>query len=248
MIVTPIKTALVTASSISLLELLDQSLAEFAEGSVLVVTSKIVSLCEGSVAPADSNPETLIAAHADYWLPRSLSKYGHHFTISQRTLVGAAGIDKSNSGGSYVLWPKDAQAIANQVRAYLLQRFGVRQAGVIISDSTSHPMRRGASGIALAYSGFMGLNSYIGQPDLFGATMHISASDVAGGLAASAVFAMGEGREQTPLCVINDATLLKFVDHDPTTDELNDYFMTIEDDLFAPFWQAVPWQPGHDKH
>lgn len=245
MLITPIKTEKVTAGSITLRGLLGVAVDSMREGDVLAISSKIVSLCENNVVPLESTDrEALIEAQSDLHLPKGSNKYGHHFTITDYTLIAAAGIDLSNGNGQYVLWPKDSQATANSVRAYLRNRFHLQAVGVIITDSTSQPMRRGVTGIALAHSGFKSVNDYIGQPDLFGRLIEHSMTNVSGGLAAAAVVAMGEGCEQTPLCLLSDLPLVQFQTTDPTPDELAVHQMDIADDLFAPFLASVDWQPG----
>jgi putative folate metabolism gamma-glutamate ligase len=246
--ITPIKTALIDGDSKSLTEILDESLQSFDEGSVLAITSKIVSLCEGSVVPRDrADKEQLIVEHSAQYLPSTLSMYGHHFTIADHTLIPTAGIDESNAQGVYVLWPKDAQATANAVRAYLKERFGVAKAGVLITDSTCQPLRRGTTGIYLAHSGFRALHNYIGQLDLFGRPFAVSQASVAGGLAAAAVLAMGEGTEQTPLALVSDLPSVTFIDADPDEAELKELHIQLDEDLFAPFLTAVEWLPGQKK-
>ena len=203
--VAALKTELITAGATTLLALLERVISDLDEGSVVAVTSKIVSLCESSVIPCDQiDKEELVVRESDLYLPASLSKYGHHFTITNNTLIPMAGVDESNGDGQYVLWPKDAQATANQVRGWARQKFGLSQIGVIITDSTCHPLRRGTNGIMLAYSGFRALNDYVGRPDLFGRPFTVSQADVAGGLAAAAVLQMGEGAEQTPIAILTE--------------------------------------------
>jgi F420-0:gamma-glutamyl ligase len=249
MIVTALKTDKVTPQSISLLELLDQAITQLEDASVVAITSKIVSLCEGNTVPFDQTTKAdLLLAESDLYLPGSLSKYGHHFTITDNTLIPMAGIDESNGDGHYVLWPKDARATASQVRAHLKERFGVSKVGVIITDSTCHPMRRGTTGIVLAHSGFSALNDYIGKPDLFGRPFSVSQADIAGGLASAAVLQMGEGTEQTPIATLSDLPFITFQDRDPTPEELAEVYMNVEDDLFAPFLASVDWQKGQRKH
>lgn len=142
MIVRTIKTAKITAGMLSLTELLDQSLTDLEERSVVAITSKIVSLCEGSVVPMEgTDREALIVQESNQYLPATLSKYGHHFTLTNNTLIPSAGIDGSNGGDDYVLWPKDAQKTANEIRAYLRDRFDLQHVGVVITDSTCHPLR-----------------------------------------------------------------------------------------------------------
>jgi F420-0:gamma-glutamyl ligase len=245
MIITALKTDKVTSGSIHLLGLLGVAVHELKEGDILAVTSKIVSLCESNTVPIENiDREALIAQQSDLYLSKDLSKYGHHFTITDHTLIASAGIDVSNGDGQYVLWPQDAQATANQIRTYLRERFELKDVGVIITDSTSQPMRRGTTGIALAHSGFKSVNDYIGQEDLFGRVIDHSQANVAGGLAAAATLAMGEGSEQTPLCVLSDLPFVQFQDEDPTPEELEIHHMAISNDLFAPFLEPLPWQTG----
>jgi dihydrofolate synthase / folylpolyglutamate synthase len=175
-------------------------------------------------------------------LPRTLSNYGIAFTITKNSLIPSAGIDESNGGDYYILWPKDAQSTANEVRQHLQQRFGLRQVGVIITDSTCQPMRRGTIGIALAHSGFASQHNYVGQPDLYGRPFTVSQSNISGGLASAAVVTMGEGTEQTPLCLIRDAMFVDFQERNPSAQELKAITISLEEDLFAPFLQAVRWE------
>jgi coenzyme F420-0:L-glutamate ligase len=246
MIVTPIHIDTVQAHTISLTDLLDSALSHIDEGSILAITSKVVSLCEGRVASLESTTrEALIAAESSYYVPAELSKYGHHFTITNNTLIASAGIDVSNAGGGYyVLWPADPQKTANEIRAHVRERFGLKDFGVIITDSTSQPFRLGTTGICLASSGFKSINSYIGKPDLFGQPLHVNRANMAGGLAAAAVVMMGEGSEGTPLCLLRDLQLVDFQDTDPTPEELAAQRTTLETDLFEPFLRTVPWQRG----
>ena len=234
----------------SLVELLDQCLAGFGERNILAITSKIVSLCEGSAIPLDAiDKEELLVQQSDLYLPASFSRYAHHFTITNDTLIPMAGVDESNADNHYVLWPQDVQKTCNDVRSYLCQRFGVQDAGVIITDSTSFPFRRGTGGIALAHSGFLAVRDYIGQPDLFDRTMHITRANVSGGLAAAAVVCMGEGAEQTPLAVIADVDFVEFQRRDPSTEELQFLHISLDEDLFSPFIASAPWQEGkHRAH
>jgi len=238
-----VKTVRITTGQTSLIEALERALDMLREGDVLAVSSKIVALCEGRARPASQNKKSLIREEAEWYLPGQppLSLW---FTITQRTLIPTAGIDESNGGGDYVLWPRDAQASANRLRAYLADRFRLRKVGVIITDSTSQPLRRGTTGIALAHSGFKALKDYRGQPDLFGKPLGSSQASLAGGLAAAAVLAMGEGAEQTPLCVISDLPFIEFQNRDPSPEELSELYPDMEEDIFAPFLRSVKWQRG----
>jgi dihydrofolate synthase / folylpolyglutamate synthase len=239
-----IKTPRIAPGTTTLTRMLDNAVTAIPPDSILAITSKVVSLCEGSVAPESADKASLIRQEADFFIPGERGKYGITFTITGDTLIPSSGIDESNSGEGYVLWPRDPQGTANTVRAHLVRRFGHDRIGVVITDSTCRPLRQGVSGISIAFSGFKPLRNYVGEPDLFGRPFAVSQSDLAGGLAAAAVLVMGEGAESTPLALIQEVDFIEFVSRDPTADELASLQIPMEDDLFAPFLKGVTWQPG----
>jgi F420-0:gamma-glutamyl ligase len=242
--VQPIKTRRLTAGAIGVAELLDTYINELADASVVAITSKAVSLCEGNVVPlGQATKAALVEAQSDRYLA-TLNQYGFQFTITKNTLIPSAGIDESNGGGDYVLWPKDAQMSANLAREHLCERFSLRHVGIIITDSTCTPLRRGTSGICLAHSGFEAAKDYVGKPDLFGRPFRVSQANIAGGLAAAAVLTMGEGTERTPLCLITDVTFLRFQARNPTRVELEEAYISPTDDLFTPMLDSLVWKDG----
>jgi len=228
-----------------LLALLDRYIPSLQEHSVLVITSKIVSICQGRLVPVGSiDKQTLIEQEADLFLLRSSSRYHVSLTIKDNLLIPSSGIDESNAFGQYVLWPTDVQGVANQVRAHLCQRFSRRHLGVIVTDSKTTPLRWGVTGVTIAHSGFRAVNDQIGQPDIFGRHLEMTKVNVADALAAAAVLVMGESSEQTPLAVIDELPFVAFQDRDPTPEELEQRWISLEDDLYAPLLQAVDWQKG----
>ncbi|HXY17868.1 MAG TPA: coenzyme F420-0:L-glutamate ligase [Candidatus Nitrosopolaris sp.] len=240
------KTRKVTAGSGSLEQLLDESLGELEDSSIVVITSKVVSLCEKRVArTAGTDKEELIKSESDLYLPKASSKYSHHFTILRNTLVASAGIDESNAGDNYALWPLDPQLSANKARAHLAQKFGLKNIGVIITDSVSSPLRFGTRGTAIAYTGFAAMHDYRGELDLFGYEFRLEQANIAEGLASAAVVVMGEGAEQTPLAIITNTPFVRFQDHNPTEKELKKFHVErIENDLFEPFLRQPGWRKG----
>ncbi len=241
--VTSIKTRLVLPSDIGLEPFLDESIQSLGENSIIVIASKVVSLCENAVLPMNgTDREELIVKEADLYLPKTQSRYGHHFSIKYNTLIASAGIDESNGNGYFVLWPRDPWGTANKIRSYLKQRFNLKNVGVIISDSTCQPLRRGTVGISLSHSGFNAIRNYVGKPDLFGRDFHVSNANVSNGLASAAVVVMGEGSEQTPIIVLSDLSFVDFQDHDPSPEEIAELNIPMDEDLFAPFLTAVEWK------
>lgn len=159
-----IKTGKIRTGSGSIFFILDKYVRRVQEGSVLAVTSKIISLCEGRVVRVrGADKDKLVRAESEFFLPRKLSRYKIIFAIKNGILAPSAGIDESNADGYYVLWPKDPQKTANEIRKYLAGRFKLKKVGVIITDSKTTPLRWGTSGIAIAHSGFEALRNYIGS-------------------------------------------------------------------------------------
>lgn len=241
----PIKTHPIIAHGATILQVLDRYVPQVPEKSVIAITSKIVSLCEGSVAAvATHNKDRLIEGEADYYLPKEFNKYGFHFSITNNTMIASAGIDESNGNGNYVLWPRNPQKSANEIREHLIKKFGLKRIGVIIVDSKTFPLRWGTVGTAIAHSGFEALNDYIGTKDLFDYEMRVAKANVSEGLAASSVLVMGEGAESTPIAIIEDLPFVKFQDRNPTEEELKKLVLTMDEDLYAPILNAVPWKKG----
>jgi dihydrofolate synthase / folylpolyglutamate synthase len=240
-----IKTRIVTSGSYSLLDLLDESLADVPEHSVVAIASKVVALCEGrTVSREGIDKDSLVAKEAQLYLPSSANPYGVTLSVARNTLVVAAGIDESNSDGQYVLWPADPQASANQVREYLRKKFDRKQVGVIITDSATRPFQWGTTGISIAYSGFVPLRDYRGKEDLFGRKFEYHTDSVRNGLAAAAAVVMGEGSEQTPIVLLSELDFVDFVNHDPTEEELASLRIEPNEDVYSPLLKDAPWRKG----
>lgn len=242
-----IKTEKITPKKLSLTEVLDKYLTNLKEKSILVITSKIVAICEGRVVKiGEVEKDDLIKQEAEFYLPREESKYNFFLSIKNNILLPSAGIDESNGNGYYILWPKNPQQTANEVRDYLIKRFKLKKVGVLITDSKTTPLRWGTTGVGVAHSGFEALNNYIGKPDIFGHNLQVTKANVMDALAASAVLVMGEGKEQTPLAEISDIPFVNFQDRNPTKKELQDLKIDIEDDLYAPILTKADWIRGLD--
>jgi F420-0:gamma-glutamyl ligase len=245
MIANTIKTRKVTAGALSLAELLDESLPELPERSVLVITSKVVSLCENRVRPiAGTDLEQLVRDEAELYMAQAQEQHGYTFTIAHNMLTPNSGIDESNADGMYVLWPEDPQASANGVRQYLVDRFGLQEVAVVIVDGSFLPLRWGATGISLAFSGIEPVRSYKGQNDLFGRPLTLTRTNMVDTIAASAMLIMGEGAEQTPLAVLQGIPHITFVPRDPSAEEIAARHTPPEEDMFGQLLTSVEWLPG----
>jgi coenzyme F420-0:L-glutamate ligase len=230
MTVFPIKTRVFKEGE-SLVEFITAHIPKLKDGSVLVVTSKIVALAEGRTADA-KDKQSLVRKESQWALraPHGL------LTLRAGILMWNAGIDSSNAGpGKIVLLPADCFRSAQSIRRALKERYGVKRLGVIITDSRTMPLRVGVVGIALGYAGFRGVKDYRGKTDIFGDVYRLTRTDVADSLATSAVFLMGEGKEQRPLAVIEDAPV-EFCE----TVKRKELIVPIEEDMYRPLFKRLP--------
>lgn len=243
--VTPIKTHKITVEDKDLFKILDQYIKDLKENTVVAVTSKIVAICEGRFVEMDKvDKRELIFAEADMVIPPEKNRYNVSLTIKNNILIAGAGIDESNGNGFYILLPKNPQESANKIREYLSNKFKLKNLGVIITDSRTTLLRWGVTGVAIAYSGFNPLKDYIGYEDLFGRKFLFEKLNLADCLATTAVLVMGEGSEQTPLAVIEDAPFLDYQDRNPSEEQLNQLKIDMHDDIYASLLVNAPWEKG----
>jgi putative folate metabolism gamma-glutamate ligase len=248
--ITSIKTHKITEKDTDILEIIDTYVTELSENSILVVTSKIVSICEGNIqkineVTEEEDKEKLVKQESQFYLDKNENQYGFYLTITQNMLAPTAGIDESNGNGFYILWPKDPQKSANIIREHLVEKFNVKNIGVIITDSKTTPLRWGTTGVAISHSGFSALNNYMGKPDLFERTMRVTKSNVADGLAAGAVAVMGEGNECTPLAIISEISNVNFQPRNPTKEEIANLKIDLSDDLYGSILNKANWKTGN---
>lgn len=240
-----IKTEAIRAGDLSLTDFLDTYITALEERSVVAIATKIVSLCEGRVIAMDGvSKDELVKKETALYLPSNTNPYNVTISVTHNLLVASGGIDESNADGKYILWPADKQASANKIRAHLAKKFGLKEVGVILTDSTTRPFQWGTTGLAIAHSGFNSLKSYIGTHDIFGRELQFQMNNIMNGLAAAAVVVMGEGNERTPLALITEVPFVEFQPRDPSAEELGRLAISIEEDLYSPLLKNAPWETG----
>jgi len=202
------------------------------EGSVLVVTSKIVALSEGRfiVYKNKKQKDELIKEESSFAMETKQT----WLTIKDGMVMSSAGIDESNANGKLILLPKDSFASAGFLRKKIKKIFRIKKLGVLITDSRIFPLRAGIVGVALGYAGFEGIKDYRGTNDIFNKVLKMSRTDVADSLATTAVLCMGEGKEQQPLAFITDVPV-RFVN------KVNKKELKIDPkkDLYMPLFGSI---------
>lgn len=230
--------------------------------SVLLVTSKIISYCQGNLVKKESGlskeaereeKHALVRQEADWYLPSAYSQYDMMLTIKDHTLGINAGIDESNaqltdSAGktfpAYVLWPRKLQETIDELWQKLREKYQIQNLGIIVTDSHSFPLRWGVVGVSLATCGFEALNSCIGDQDLFGREIKMVHVNVAEALAVAGTLEMGEVAERCPLALIQECPQVRFLERLSTAAEKEKLFINREDDVYGPLLNSVTWEKG----
>lgn len=229
--VTPVKTKIFFEGE-DLIKFILDNIEPLKEGSILVVTSKIIALAEKRTAVVSDacTKEDLIQMESQW----SLETKHVWLTIKDNQVMPSAGIDESNANGKLILLPKDSFKTAFKLRQELMNKFRLKRLGILVTDSRTIPLRAGVSGVALGYAGFKGIRDYRKTEDIFGRKFEYSRLDIADSLASAAVLVMGEGAEQKPLAIIEDAPV-------EFTDKINkkELRIDIEDDMYGPLFKKL---------
>lgn len=249
--VTALKTPIVHVGD-DLFAILKQAFANNppVEKSVVVVTSKIVSLCANRVVPNHDirdEKEDLVRQEAELYTEPSTSKYNLMLTVKNQILAVNAGIDESNADGQYVLFPEDSYQEAARIWRWVRETYHLQVVGVLITDSRTFPLRWGQIGTCLAYCGLKPLNNFIGTNDLFGHELKMTQVNVAEALSVAAVLEMGEAAEAQPVALVTDAHMVQFQYAPPSAQELADLAISLDDDAYAPILKKAQWHKG-GKH
>ncbi len=242
--ITQIKTRKIFPPKDSLDELLTY-IPKLNNGSIVAVSSKVVSICEGQTIPIESvNHEKLVKRLATLSLePVKRGKNGMILTQVGNMLVESSGVDMSNANGYYVLLPKDSYKSALNIWTKLKKRDKIKKLGVIITDSHSVPRRKGAEGFALSSYGFKASHIYEEEKDIFGKKFNFTASDVADSLAAAAVLTMGEGNESTPIAVVTDINNIDFFKKKLPLQTAKKYAWVHPNlDVYTPLLKGSQWK------
>lgn len=231
----PVKTKILEPPKDDLCEAVRTSALKLVENDLVVISSKAVSIDEGNcLKQKEVNKDTLVRDEAEAFLSSTDSPWT--ISVKHGTFISGAGIDKSNAGEYFALLPKDPCASADRLRDFLQNEYGVKNLGIVISDSHSVPLRHGSTGVAIGWSGFEPVTSFKGKPDLFGRAARHTHVNIADALAAAGVLTMGELSEQTPLAVIRDVNSVNFTDRDTSgellTNPREDKFWPILKELY----------------
>ncbi|HYN74597.1 MAG TPA: coenzyme F420-0:L-glutamate ligase [Candidatus Limnocylindria bacterium] len=205
--------------------LVAEHVPDLSDGSIVVITSKVVSKAEGrSLAEDDrwaaieSETVRVVAARGDTRIVET--RHG--------LVLAAAGVDGSNTPvGTVLLLPENPDASARRLRAGLQQLLGV-QVAVVVSDTSGRPWRLGLTDVAIGVAGLAPLDDHRGRQDPEGRALEMTVTAVADELAAAAELVKGK-LSRVPVAILTGLEHLVTDEDGPGAVAL---VRPAEDDLF----------------
>ncbi|BBX06500.1 coenzyme F420-0:L-glutamate ligase [Mycolicibacterium aichiense] len=167
------------------------------DGDIVVVTSKVMSKCEGRIVAAPADPEERDALRRkiiDDEAVRVLARKGRTLITENRNGIvqAAAGVDGSNVGSTELaLLPVDPDGSAAALRTALRDRLGVNVA-VLVTDTMGRAWRNGQTDAAIGSAGLPVLYGYAGAVDRHGNELVVTEVAVADEIAAAADLVKGK--------------------------------------------------------
>ncbi|MFD7416613.1 coenzyme F420-0:L-glutamate ligase [Kitasatospora purpeofusca] len=172
--------------------------ADYEDGDILLVTSKVVSKAEGRLLHA-ADREAAIDAET----VRLVARRGPIRIVENRNglVMAAAGVDASNTApGTVLLLPEDPDASARALRARLRQLTG-RRLAVVVTDTFGRPWRNGLTDVAIGAAGLAVLDDHRGRSDSHGNELFQTVTATADELAGAADLVKGKATG-TPVAVV----------------------------------------------
>ena len=232
----PVRTRLVHPPKDDIFDILE-SLPALQEKDIVFITSKILGIHQGRCVPCAGTDKTeLIRQESDRYLSYTHpGGFNVNLTVTDNVLIPAAGIDASNAGGYYVMWPKETDKLCAEIRAFLCGRNHLKELGIVSTDSHTTPLRYGVTGISTGLAGVEPLKDLRGQKDLFGRELALTQVDQIDALAAMAVLLMGESDECTPIVILRGWDKIVFNEKA----SMQDFKIRPEDDLYTPLLSVM---------
>ena len=181
------------------------------DDDIVVVTSKVMSKCEGRIVDAPTDPDDRDALRRkliDAEAVRVLARKGR--TLITENAIGlvqaAAGVDGSNvDSAELALLPVDPDASAAALRSGLRARLGVT-VGVVVTDTMGRAWRNGQTDVAIGAAGLTVLHGYEGSHDRHGNELIVTEIAVADEIAAAADLVKGK-LTQIPVAIVRGLRL-----------------------------------------
>ncbi|MFY3740149.1 MAG: coenzyme F420-0:L-glutamate ligase [Candidatus Nitrosomirales archaeon] len=203
----------------TILQNIEENKQHVSDGDIVAVSSKFVSMSQGSLVELDkikpskqasevAEKLSMDARLAELVLRESDFMFsgvpGFILAVKDGVIAPNAGIDRSNVQHGYaILHPREPFKVAEILRREFLSHVG-KKVGIVITDSRLMPTRIGTIGIAIAAAGFEPVQDLRGTKDLFGNTLRVTLKATADSIATAANMIMGESNESIPIVLVRN--------------------------------------------
>jgi coenzyme F420-0:L-glutamate ligase len=203
---------------------LEEKSISLTDNSILAISSKALSYLQGRVIPisqvkvSEEAQRLSVKYNRDSKLLQLIlnesDAVAYHNNIVSLTMKGGmyianAGIDTSNVPEGYVaLWPENTEKEVHEIRDQLVSNYNLKNFGIIVTDSICIPARKGTIAVAIAHAGFQCIADLKGQKDLYQKEFQYASHNIADSLATAANLMMGEGVQNSPLALIQNAPVV----------------------------------------
>jgi coenzyme F420-0:L-glutamate ligase len=203
----------------TILQNIEENKQHVSDGDIVVVSSKFVSMSQGSLVELgkikptkqaseiaeklsmDARLAELVIRESDFMFS---GVPGFILAVKDGVIAPNAGIDRSNVQHGYaILHPREPFKVAEILRREFLSHVG-KKVGIVITDSRLMPTRIGTIGIAIAVAGFEPVQDLRGTKDLFGNTLRVTLKATADSIATAANMIMGESNESIPIVLVRN--------------------------------------------
>ena len=233
----PIKTRPLLPPKDNLFEVLDTYVTDVQDWDIIFITSKILAIHQGKCIKAtEINKKDLVEQEADKRIHTDVMPgKDTYLTIKNDILIPSAGIDESNANGYYILWPDNLPTFSKEIHDYICKKHQVKNIGIIITDSTTRPLKWWVVGIWIYAYGIQPLIDKRGVKDIFGKALEITQVNVVDALSAMAVYLMGEAAECQPIVIGRNIPWIEYAD----TYTFEATKIPPENDLYRPLLKPL---------
>ncbi|MHA1735473.1 MAG: coenzyme F420-0:L-glutamate ligase [Candidatus Thorarchaeota archaeon] len=201
---------------------INESGQTLSSNDIVVVTQKIVSICEGALYEKSkmllSEQAVRIArtVNRDPYAIEAALREASEIVVEHPVMItrlrngivtDMSGVDVSNAPpDTVVVLPRNPDKSARLIREHLKNVFG-HDVGVIVSDTQGRPWRRGAANVCIGASGVPLFTVNRGRRDMYGRILKASLVCIADEIAAAAELLMGQAAESIPIVIVRGLDL-----------------------------------------
>jgi len=239
----PIKTRILYPPKDDLFDVFDNYILKLYDWDILFITSKVVSIHQWRCIKNDWKilKKDLIEKESDYFFKTDVVPWKDiYLTIKNNILIPSAWIDESNANWYFILWPQNLEDFCTKAHSYLTKKFGIKNLWIIITDSTTRPLKWWVVGISIYSYWMMPIDDQRWNEDIFWKELSITQINIVDSISSMAVYLMWEWSQTQPIVIWRNIPWIKYTNDNwlyekMTIDPKNDLFS----DILKPFYKNI---------